>query len=345
MKKTAVWLLLACLLLCGCATGGKGAPTPEPTAEATPEPTPEPASVEEMPVTLAWNGTEYAGTYTGEVRHMTPEGQGTFIGRSAAGQTFFWDGAWSAGVPEGEGEMTDERCRTSVEAAPCTGAYRGRAVSGIPEGEGSFSSVTAEGVPFTYTGGWKDGLPEGKGVLSYDADGYYTRTGTFTAGRFTPTWIQALETVGTWEPRFTLTEAQRGFLEEHPELWESEEHTNFLNSQYKKDYIRGLTLQNCFDDPESMAEPGWMCIYSLRLIRSYTVDGFEGVAPMTCIVAADGLYSMNVRVIFPGTPEYTYRGQRFHVYALPVGLSEYTTVLGEKQTCLVLVAGDAYFGQ
>ena len=342
MKKTILYLLSICLLLSGC---GKTADVPAPTPEITPAPTPEPTEAEDLPWTLERDGTEYEGVYTGEVGHMVPDGEGTFIGRGTGQKTFAWTGGWSFGHPDGPGELTDENCRTWIADTICAGTYRGQAADGIPEGEGEFSAVTAEGVPFTYVGEWKNGLPEGRGTLAYDAEGWYVRRGTFTAGRFTPDWLQALETIGSCEPCFTLTDAQRDFLKAHPELWETEDHFNFLNSQYKKDYVRGLNLQQCFENPEVMDEPGWMCIYSLRMIRAYTVDSFEGVGPFTCIVAADGLYSMNVRVIFPGQPPNLYRGQRFHVYAMPVGLSEYTTVLGEKQTCLVLVAGDAYFGQ
>jgi len=341
MKKITAILLLLCLTLTGCGGNAAPAPTPEPT----PAPTPEPTAAEDLPWTLDWNGTEYTGVYSGAVEHMIPQGEGAFIGRSGPGRIFSWDGGWIAGLPSGEGEMTDESFHTRIQDVPCAGTYRGGAADGLPTGAGSFASVTAEGVPFAYEGGWKDGLPEGEGTLTYDAEGYFTRAGRFTAGRFTPNWIQALETVGTCEPCFTLSDEQRAFLEEHPELWESDEHLNFLESEYKKDYVRGLTMADCFERPEVMDQPGWMCIYSLRLIRAWTVDGFDGVSPMTVIVAADGTYSMNVRVILPAVPEYTYRGQRFHVYALPVGLSEYTNVLGEKQTCLVLVAGDAYFGQ
>ncbi len=341
MERMIALLLTVCLLLSGCGAPAAPEASPEPTPLATPEPT----EAEDLPWTVTRGETEYTGVYTGAVEHMIPHGQGAFVGRSGAGTLFAWDGEWRFGVPAGAGELTDGRLCTAMEGVGVMGVYRGRAEDCVPEGRGEFTSVTAEGVSFTYSGGWKNGLPEGDGTLAYDAEGYYTRTGTFTAGTFTPTWLQALETIGTCEPRFALTEAQRSFLEEHPELWETDDHYGFLNSPYKKDYDRSLTLQGCFETPEIMDQPGWMCLYSLRMIRAYTVDGFEGAPPITCIVAADGLYSMNVRVIFPGQPPYMYRGQRFHVYAMPVGLSEYTTVLGEKQTCLVMVAGDAYFGQ
>ena len=36
------------------------------------------------------------------------------------------------------------------------------------------------------------------------------------------------------------------------------------------------------------------------------------------------------------------RGQRFHVYGIPLTLSDYTTVLGQSAQCLVLLAGDVY---
>ena len=184
---------------------------------------------------------------------------------------------------------------------------------------------------------------DGRGRLEYASEGYYTRIGTFAAGIWTPTWLDTLETLGTCEPRFSLTEEQTAFLAAHPELWEEETHQDFLNSRYKKELDRSMTVRRCFTEPGCMDSPGWMSVSALRVIRSWVAEP-EGGAVMTCITAADSPYSYPARVILPDRVDGLRRGQRFHVVALPICLSEYTTVLGEKQTCLVLVAGDSYFG-
>ena len=230
-----------------------------------------------------------------------------------------------------------------MDGVSLSGGYAGEGASGQPEGEGTFVSVTDQGVAFTYTGGGHGGLMEGEGTLRYDAQGRYTRSGAFTAGGWTPTWLQALSALGTCEPCFSLTEEQIDFLSAHPELWEEDDHQNFLNTRYKKEIDRSLNIRRCFTDASAMDVPNWMSINSLRTIRSYVAE-LDGEHAMTCITAADGTYSYPVRVIFPDRLDGLRRGQRFHVVALPLCLSEYTTVLGTKQSCLVLVAADAYFG-
>ena len=171
MKRALASLLLAAVILgltgCGSRDDQTDA-TPEPVAtpEITPAPTPEPTEAEDLPWTLERDGTEYEGVYTGEVGHMVPDGEGTFIGRGTGQKTFAWTGGWSFGHPDGPGELTDENCRTWIADTICAGTYRGQAADGIPEGEGEFSAVTAEGVPFTYVGEWKNGLPEGRGTLA-----------------------------------------------------------------------------------------------------------------------------------------------------------------------------------
>ncbi len=341
-KMTAVLLLISLLLLGGCAS----ASPQEPAATATPMPTatPEPTSVTDMPFRLERDGTVYEGVYTGKMKKGLPDGSGEFRGRDAARRTFAWDGGWSGGEPSGEGSLLWEAFVTGVNGLQVLGTYEGGALSAVPNGEGRFAFVTDQGVNARYDGAWADGMMDGEGRLSYDAQGYYTRLGTFTAGVWTPTWIQALETIGTWEPCFTLTDAQIAFLEAHPELWEQESHQNYLESAYRKEYSRELTLRNCFADPALLDDPAWMGLNALRTVRSYVVE-LDGAPEMTCVFAADSTYSYPVKVILPDRVDGLRRGQRFHVYAMPIGFGEYTTVLGEKQTCLVMVAGDAYFGQ
>ena len=341
MKKRLIPLLLVLLFLIGCGP----APAEEPAASPTPEPTatPEPSEAADLPFSLTWEGIEYEGLYTGRLKTGLPEGWGTFDGMSAQRFAFRWEGGWTAGSPTGEGTLAADRYVTQVDGIPAAGSYTGAALAGIPEGEGRFTAVSDRGVGYTYTGDWAGGLMDGQGTLRYEAEGYYARLGTFTAGTWTPTWPEALASLGTCEPCFTLTEEQTAFLEAHPELWEGESHQNYLDSPYKKEYDRSLTLRGIFAQPALLEQPAWMALSALRTIRSYVVD-VEGMPPFTVVIAADSTYSYPVEVILPDRIDGLRRGQRFHVYALPLAFGEYTTVLGERQTCLVMVAGDAYFG-
>ena len=330
-------LFLALAVLCGC---GKGETEPEPTPTAEPTATPEPTAAADMALTVVWNDSAYDGLYTGGLKNMQPEGEGRFEGKNAAQERFVWDGGWRAGVPSGAGSMTLDGFAATLEDEPAAGTYTGEAVSGAPEGEGEFSSADAEGVPYTYTGHWSGGKMNGQGTLTYAAENRLVRTGTFTDGEFTPTWLEALETIGTGEPAFRFTQAQLDFIGQYPALWEADNYRNYMKSDYKKIYDRSLILRKCFEKPELLDEPRWMGMSAVRIVRSWTVT--LGEHSFTCITGADGTYTYPMRVIIPEAIEGLRRGQRFHVYGIPITLSEYTTVLGEKQNCLVLLAGDVY---
>ena len=336
MRKTICLLLALGLLLSltGCG-GAEPAPTPEPT--------PEPTAAADMEWGFFREGTAYEGRYTGALLHGRPEGQGVFTGADAAGELFSWEGGWSEGSPAGDGTMALEGCTAVCENVPTVGVYTGRGRGGVPEGEGTFTAADMDGVTFTYTGHWAAGAMDGQGTLCWASENRYVRSGTFTAGSFTPTWLEALETIGTYAPRFTLSEAQRSFIGEHPELWERETHQNYLKSEYRKTYNKSLLLRKCFEKPELIEEPCWIGMTSLRVLRAYTVR--LGEHGFTCITAADGSYAYPVRLILPDMVEGLRRGQRFHAYAMPIAFGEYTTVNGADQTCLVLLAGDVHISQ
>ena len=341
MKKTILLTLLAAaLLLAGCA-GTEPEPTPAPTAEPTA--TPEPSAAANMELTLTWNGTEYTGVYTGGLKSMLPEGEGRFAGRTDANRRFEWDGGWRAGEPSGGGTLVLDGFTASVEGESCVGSYTGAGRDGLPEGEGTFTSADAEGVGFTYAGAWTAGEINGQGTLTYQAENRFVRAGLFTGGRYTPTWMEAVEALGTCEARFAINDVQREFIEQYPALWEADNYRNFMKSEYKKIYDHSLILRKCFDKPELIEQPKWMGISAVRIVRSWTVT--LGEHSFTCITGADAAYAYPVRVIIPEAIEGLRRGQRFHVYGIPLTLSEYSTVLGEKRTCLVLLAGDVYIAK
>ena len=336
-KRILLGAVMALGLLIGCA---RPEPEPEPTPTPAPTATPEPTAAADMALTVEFDGVEYTGLYTGALRAMRPEGEGRFAGQSVRGETFVWQGNWNAGAPSGAGELTLDACALTVEGAPALGRYEGQAVDGVPSGEGRFTAADAEGVDYTYVGGFVDGRIEGQGTLTSEAENRFVRAGTFTDGAFTPTWLEAVETLGTLEPRFTINEVQREFIEQYPALWEADNYRNYMKSEYKKVYDRSLILRKCFEKPELLDEPRWMGMSAVRIVRAWTVT--LGEHSFTCITGADSTYAYPIRVIIPEAIEGLRRGQRFHVYGIPLTLSDYTTVLGQSAQCLVLLAGDVY---
>ena len=300
----------------------------------------EKGSVTDLPYTVAFSDSRYTGLYTGELENGLPQGEAAFTGVNAARQRFIWEGGWDAGTPSGEGELTADRLLTTLESAERAGSYQGHARDGLPQGQGVFSSVDGNGVPYTYQGEWENGLMNGQGTLISAAEDRYIRTGTFTRGSFTPTWIQALEVLGTREPCFSLTEAQKAFLESHPELWESDSHNDFYNSPYMNSVTRELSLWSCFQTPEVMAEPNWMAVYSLKVLDCFTGPAFPGGPVMTRITGSDRNYEYVVRILVPGIVDGIACNQWVSFVGVPLALGAYTTVLGQPHDCLVMVAGD-----
>lgn len=297
-------------------------------------------TVTDLPYAVAFCDSRYTGLYSGALENGLPHGEAAFTGTNAARQTFTWEGGWTAGALSGEGTLRADRLLTVIESTERAGSYRGRAAAGVPQGEGEFSSVDGEGVPFTYQGEWDNGLMHGYGTLIYGAEDRYIRSGTFTRGSFTPTWVEALEVLGTREPCFTLTNVQRAFLESHPELWEAESRTDFYNSEYMREVSRELSLWSCFRTPEIMEEPRWMAVYSLKVLDCYIGPAFPGGPVMTRITGADRNYEYVVRILVPGPVDGIACNQWVSFVGLPVSLSAYTTVLGQPHECMVMVAGD-----
>ena len=298
----------------------------------------------DLPWEMQHGGSRFSGTYTGALESSGPEGEGLFGGVNAAGQQFTWYGGWSGGEIAGSGVLTDEHCVVSVEGRETAGSYAGDGKDGLPDGEGVFTAESASGIPFTYTGEWTAGLMDGTGTLTYNAEALYTRTGTFTAGRFTPNGLETLVSFGTCEPTFTLTENQLAFLREASDLWEREEHQDFFNSVYKELYTKNAWIAQCFTDDSFWEEPYWMEIYSMRVISARTGALVPGGREMTCIFAADRNYQYPCFVIVPGSVDRLTQGNTFHVYAMPIAVSSYVNMLGETREGLVLLAGDIYTG-
>ena len=297
-----------------------------------------------LPWALTRGESRCEGVYSGAMGPSGPDGSGCFDGKNAALQRFVWDGGWTGGAPSGSGTLTDDGYVTVVEGRETAGEYTGEGSAAIPEGEGVFTAADENGVPFTYTGEWAAGLMDGAGTLAYDAEALYTRTGTFTAGRFAPSRLETLVSLGTCEPKFSLSDSQTEFLENTPDLWEREDHQDFFQSVYRSIARKNVTVAQCFSDGSYRDDPFWIEVYGMRIITARTGALIPGGADMTFIFAADRNYAYPCVVLVPGTVDRLRQGNSFHIYAMPIAVSPYVNTLGEERQCLVLLAGDIYTG-
>jgi len=380
MKKVICAALLAmCACLCGCTAGEAKAPAPTETENTTvtvtiggqsfhghytgwmldkrPEGEGEftadegftftgrfaagearTGQAEDLPLSLVWDDIPYTGAYSGELTADLAHGQGVFRGKSATGLSLALEGRWKRGVL-GKGNAQADLYTTLWQGRERPGQYEGQIQNGLPQGKGTFCSRDDVG-EFTYTGQWEDGVFHGTGTLAYDGNANYVRQGTFTKGGFTPSYFEALNTVGSYEPRFTVTAEQQAFLEQFPGLWDEEDdRRNYLKSEYSKILNYRLYHYQIFRSPEKF-ENTWMRLNSFRLIDRREVTFDNGMTIHT-LTAVDPTYSYTFQCYLVGEiPEDLRQRSHLDMYATPLGLSEYTNSLGQSVPCAIVLVGD-----
>lgn len=142
----------------------------------------------------------------------------------------------------------------------------------------------------------------GAGVLTFQADNYFTRTGTFTEGWFTPTFLEALETWGSYEPEFTLSPELKEFLLQYPWIWdEDNENLDYEGSEFRTEIQPGLYAGTYMTQPEEYAGGVWMRLTSYRIVEARTGIYFDNGIELTQITAVDSGYRQCWRFLVAGT--------------------------------------------
>lgn len=294
---------------------------------------------ENLSMTLVWDDLSYHGRYTGGIKNASAHGEGTFTGESITGYALELSGGWKQGLPHGEGFARAELYTALCSGAERPGPYEGETRNGLPHGEGLFSSQDESGL-FSYTGQWETGCFHGQGTLTYTDGPHYIRQGTFTEGSFTPSYFEALNTAGSYEPLFSLTDSQKEFLSQYPGLWDSEhDRRNYLKSEYSKliDYrfYHGMLQRN----PEKL-ENTWIRLNNCRLIDRRAVT-FDNGLTINALTVVDSVYTNTYQCYLVGDiPENLQQRSTVDLYAIPLGLSSYTNPLGVDVPCGILVVGD-----
>ena len=300
---------------------------------------PDSGETENMPMELRWDDIVYTGLYTGSVSAAQAEGEGTFTGESATGLTLTLSTGWKASAPHGTGEVRADLYRTTWQGESRPGTYEGSTLHGLPHGDGSFTGADDQGV-FTYTGQWENGVFHGQGTLAYQSSRMYVRQGTFTDGGFTPDYFEALNTVGSYEPLFTLTETQTEYLSQHPGLWDDEhDRRNYLKSEYVPLLNHRFYHSQIFKTPEKF-ENNWLRLNSFRLIdrREVTFDNGMTIHSLTSV---DPTYTYTFQCYLVGdVTEDLKQRSTLDMYIIPLGLSHYTNPMGQDTPCALGVVGD-----
>lgn len=171
-------------------------------------------TVDSMPWTISYDGSEYIGTYTGEVENDIPNGEGTFSFEKD-GTNFLYEGSWENGNLSGLGHLDTNNYLMHFPEFDKKGNYSGETKNGIPEGQGIFSAINKDNVKYEYTGEFKNGLYNGQGSQIWDDEYIIKEIGNFTDGKFCPSIIEGLNALGSRSPKFSVDTETEKVIEEN----------------------------------------------------------------------------------------------------------------------------------
>ena len=137
--------------------------------------------VEDKDMTISFLDQKLKGKFTGTLEDKKPEGKGTFVFKKNK-QYLTYKGNFSKGRPEGKGSVKTNLAKVKLSATDTTGVYDGETLNGKFHGSGKYKVQSPANLKSTYTGLWKNNLPEGTGELVFEDKDYPKQAGTFTKG-------------------------------------------------------------------------------------------------------------------------------------------------------------------
>ena len=279
------------------------------------------------------------GSYTGSVAGGTMDGQGVFVCES--GRIIRYEGGFSKGEPSGRGTLRDSGFICLNGDSRDRGVFEGATLDGLPQGQGSFKGRSSDNIDYSYTGSWGGGLFEGEGRLIYDSELFYDRVGHFTAGRYTPTPLEMLESLGSVGQGFTLSETTRAYLEKFPEFLKKDTLLKTCEAfDYKGEVNQLLTFRNYMSDPERF-EGKFMYVFNDHILYRNTVTVFGADCPVGVYVVSNTLYEEPFVCYFFGTLSSFDSAKVINCFGIPLGETSYTNADGDEVPAIALLVGAA----
>ena len=271
---------------------------------------------------VEYNGNSYTGVYSGEAVAGVPNGNGSFTFLSDGGYLKY-SGFWADGVFSGEGYLeTDSYILHFSDGTARQGEYKGDTVDGEASGTGTFAAVNDEGVSYTYTGEWKNGIMNGYGVKKFDDPNYRTEKGNFENGNFAPTPLEYFSALGSPEYHlFRITDNASSFIEKYADV--------FVNNTIEGTDIE---IDNNFTYKSFAKNPAKHGDKLIKIHGLYVVQIIEesrwGYDLTFCIVE-DSSYNV-YSVYMLGCAEDIYKGSYITLTALPLDYFTYKGVSGNN---------------
>lgn len=285
-------------------------------------------TIEGYPFTVAHDGKEIRGLYTGSMENGKISGEGTFVDVEEE-ITFEYSGNWLEGILSGEGYLTYDKYVVHFTDNDREGAYEGNVLDGLASGEGTFSAVNGEDISYTYTGLWENGLFQGEGVVKYDSEDYYGNMGTFTNGEFTPNELEFIQSLGTYPKiKFGVNDMSVSFIEEHTDFFVTEDSTVL------EPFVDGeLRYKQLIKSPSQYGD-------KLIKLSNYTViqiwENEQWGKTLTTMLIRDSNYEEYYFVFYLGVAADIYEDSKITLYALPIDSSSYETTGGGTNNCYIL---------
>ena len=265
-------------------------------------------------------GKSYEGSYSGEVLDMIPNGTGRFELHDGV-ESLNYEGAWLDGKPMGEGYLLFSAYEVIFSSGTVrVGTYDGTVLDGVASGNGAFTTKNNEGIVYTHTGEWSNGLPNGHGKRKWESNDYYVYQGTFVNGDFVPTPLEYFTTVGTlYDHEYSIADKAVTFLLSHPDIFVNntigtenvELEENFKYDTYSKD--------------SSQYGDKLIVIKNLRVVQIFAREQF-GESHTMCILQ-DGAYNVYYVNLY-GDAEGIYENNYVTLTALPLDYFTYPNTAG-----------------
>lgn len=274
--------------------------------------------VKDKEITLEINGEEYSGKYTGQLEDDVPNGSGKFSMKEDD-DYLIYSGKWKEGKFSGKGKLKTNIYIIDFSGTQTEGIYNGETLNGEASGDGSFEAVNSDKVKYKYSGEFKKGTFHGQGTTTYESDEYYTKTGTYQDGEFTPTPAEYFYTLGTLkDEEYEPTEKAMSFLKNNPNL--------FLDQDKKidKKLIESNISYNKISKKVDDYGDKLISVDNLQVIQIREEEGWQYENTTFAILqdARGNVYFANMI----GKAKHIYQGSIVSITALPLDYFTYKTV-------------------
>ena len=268
------------------------------------------------------------GIYSGDINNFAITGSGQFTSNDKA---FIYEGGFEDGMLKGAGKLKDNAYLVNFSEVDRVGQYEGDTIDGLADGQGTFSAVNTYNEPYTYQGGWKQGLFHGYGSRILENEDLMDYTGNYIEGEYAPNaqeFFTSLGTSGSFP--YTVTELADNFLSEHDQLFfehNIDDYSSFLDEEF--------SFKKFEKNPAKFGDK-LIDLKRLQVVQISEVKYSEYLPVVTTIIASN---SNNIYwIYYIGGCDDVYAGSTIEAYLLPLGYGSYTTLLGTSRTAMAAAA-------